>query len=287
MITSFISRISNRVSNSLRNLHFKSQITRKVVVARKLSELPDYPSSDSTPDQFFELTMKGAQRNYSLLHSFSQSEKVDVTSLNTWPITPEQNLTSEKLRELFNRNGSDKGDSHGYHHVYATLIDFTQNTKLQILEIGLGTNNRDTPSNMGRFGIPGASLRSWRDLDSRIEVVGADIDSRVLFQEERISTYQVYQTEQSSWDGFTAILGEQYFDLIIDDGLHAPLANLMTIKNLLPRLKSSGHLVIEDVNINALPLWDIFSDITKNNINIKIVKASKAHMVILSKGVIL
>lgn len=287
MVASLISRIYNRVANSLRKIYFKSQITRRVVVARKLSKLPDYPSSDSTPDQFFELTIKGAERNYSLLHSFSQSERVTVTPLRDWPITPEQNLTSEKLRELFNRNGSDKGDSHGYHRVYATLMDFTQNSKLQILEIGLGTNNRDTPSNMGRFGVPGASLRSWRDLDSRIEVVGADIDARVLLQEERIATYQVDQTEQSSWDSFTGILEEYYFDLIIDDGLHAPLANLMTIKALLPRLTPSGYLVIEDVNINALPVWDIFSDMTKNKLNIKIVRANKAHMVILNKKVIL
>lgn len=273
----------NRLSILYRVISFKSQLTRKIVVSRKLSSLPDYPSSDASPDQFLDLTIKGAKRNYSILHSLTDSEKIRAIPLANWPLTPEQESASERLRLLFNQNGSDKGDSHGYHRAYAKLINLSSNKNFRIMEIGLGTNNRDTASNMGRFGVPGASLRSWRDFDSTIEVVGADIDSRILFQEERIATYQVDQTEDSSWESLTSILRGQTFDLIIDDGLHSPLANLLTVRNLLPILRTGGHMVIEDVNINALPVWDLFFQLTKTKLNVSLIKADKAYILIINR----
>lgn len=280
-----MSRIINKVSTTFRNLRYKMQITRKISVARRLAKLPDYPSSDSTPEQFIALTLQGAESTYSLLHSFSRFDVTDVIPINEWPIKSDQEHISEKLRNLFNVNGSDKGDTHGYYRVYATLLDLKLEAPLHILEIGLGTNNTDTPSNMGKFGIPGASLRSWRDLDPRIQVVGGDIDSRILFKEERITTYQVDQTDQASWDNFVAKMSDKKFNLIIDDGLHAPLANLLTIKNLFPKLSPDGYMVIEDVNLTSLPVWRIFVELTRLDIEVKIVRAEKAHMVILNRKI--
>ena len=280
-----ISRITNKLSYMVRNLRNKTQVTRKISIARKLANLPDYPSSDSTPEQFIALTLQGAETTYSLLHSFSNSGLTAIMSIDEWPVRTDQDAISEDLRKLFNKNGSDKGDSHGYHRVYATLIDLKPETPLHILEIGLGTNNTDTPSNMGRFGTPGASLRSWRDLDPRVQVVGADIDSRILFKEERITTYQVDQMNQVSWDNFNANISKHSFNLIIDDGLHAPMANLLTVKNLLPKLSPNGYIVVEDVNIMALPVWELFIELTKSDIEVKIVRAKKAHMVILNKKI--
>ena len=55
---------------------------------------------------------------------------------------------------------------------------------LNIFEVGLGTNNVDVPSNMGKDGKPGASLRAWRDY-----FPNADIDTRILFKEDKIQTF--------------------------------------------------------------------------------------------------
>jgi hypothetical protein len=283
MIGKFFARVTNKLSSIYWKIRFQAEITRKITIAKKLSKLPDFPSSDSTPEQFITLTLKGSEKTYSLLHSFSNSNKMEIIPLSEWPVSTEEEQTSEKLRELFNQNGSDKGDSHGYHRVYATLIKLSLEKTLEVLEIGLGTNNQDTPSNMGKFGIPGASLRSWRDLDPRIQVVGADIDSRILFHEERIATYEVDQTDQSSWDYFISALGNQSFNLIIDDGLHSPFANLLTVKNLLPKLSPNGYMVIEDVNEVSLPVWDLFVELTKLDTQVRIVRANKAHLVILNK----
>ena len=73
---------------------------------------------------------------------------------------------------------------------------------MNILEIGLGTNNVDVVSNMGRDGIPGASLRAFRDYLINSKIYGADIDKSILFSEERIETYFVDQTNDTSFENF-------------------------------------------------------------------------------------
>jgi hypothetical protein len=42
-------------------------------------------------------------------------------------------------------------------------------------------------------------------------------------------------------------------------------------------------MVIEDVNENALPVWDLFFQLTKTELNLILIKADKAHLIILSK----
>ena len=51
------------------------------------------------------------------------------------------------------------------------------------------------------------------------------------------------------------------FDLMIDDGLHSPNANLHSLKFFLPRLKVGGYAVIEDVNPHTVDLWKIVSSL--------------------------
>ena len=53
-------------------------------------------------------------------------------------------------------------------------------------------------SNMGERGKPGASLKAYRDFFKNSEIYGADIDSQILFKDDRISTYYVDQTKERS-----------------------------------------------------------------------------------------
>lgn len=167
-----------------------------------------------------------------------------------WPtdVSPD----TAELGELFRKHGSDKSTHHDYYEVYGSLIN--RHEPLRILEIGLGTNNIDTPSNMGLGGSPGASLRAFRDWAPKAEVYGADIDRRILFEEDRIKTFFVDQTDPASLKALVSQVGSG-FDLIIDDGLHEPHANLNTIEALLPLLKPSGAMVIEDIEKSHLPYW--------------------------------
>jgi hypothetical protein len=161
------------------------------------------------------------------------------------------------LGALFKHHGSDKATLHDYERIYGTILAGKRQAALNILEIGLGTNNLDVLSNMGLWGKPGASLRAFRDWAPKAAVFGADVDKRILFNEERIATYWVDQANLSSLMGLVSQIGERKFDLIIDDGLHLPHANFNTLSALLPLLKPDGAFVVEDILPIHLPFWHV------------------------------
>jgi len=153
--------------------------------------------------------------------------------------------------------------------------------EFDILEIGLGTNNLDVVSNMGIQGRPGASLRSWREFLPQARIVGCDIDSRILFSENQIETYFLDQTSDDSWINLFSTLGDRKFDLIVDDGLHAPFANLRTIIHGLPRLKKNGSIVIEDISLNGLPVFQLLKNELLSDYNCEIVKTRRSIVFIV------
>jgi hypothetical protein len=161
------------------------------------------------------------------------------------------------LASLFCSHGSDKASTHNYHLVYAALLKDKRHEPIHILEIGLGTNNIDIASNMGRAGRPGASLRAFRDWAPSAHVAGADIDRRILFTEDRIATFFVDQTSPDTIDALARNFPPRSLDLVIDDGLHTPEANLNACAGLIGLVKAGGWMVIEDVNPEALPYWQI------------------------------
>jgi hypothetical protein len=132
---------------------------------------------------------------------------------------------AEHLKALLDQYGSDKATKHNYHSVYGAILSRIRSVG-SLLEIGIGTNNEELVSNMSSMGTPGSSLRAFRDYLPGSKIYGADIDRQVLFQEERIRTFFVDQTDLTSFRGLEA-LGN--FDLIIDDGLHTPNANLAVL----------------------------------------------------------
>lgn len=170
----------------------------------------------------------------------------------------EERMFDEAIKQLgglFNAHGSDKAQGHDYHRIYAPLLGPIRNDPLNILEIGLGTNNIDVQSNMGKDGRPGASLRAFRDWLPNARIYGADIDERILFSEERIMTYHVDQTNRLSLRGLAARFEPHSFDLIIDDGLHTPEANINTVNFALGLLKDNGVLVVEDIGEEFFEFW--------------------------------
>jgi SAM-dependent methyltransferase len=169
----------------------------------------------------------------------------------------ESKESAARLKSILNKYGSDKAVRRDYHYVYAFILKPTE-TVTRVLEIGLGTNNMDVVSHMGRRGIPGASLRAFRDFLPNAQIYGADIDRRILFSEERIETFFVDQTSLGSFDALGQGVGTD-FDLIIDDGLHSPNANIAVLTFALSRLKLGGWLVVEDIAHEALPVWQIIT----------------------------
>jgi hypothetical protein len=159
------------------------------------------------------------------------------------------NARSEALGSLLRAAGSDKASIHNYHHVYSWLLDPSR--AYDLLEIGLGTNNVALVSNMGVAGVPGASLRAFRDYLPLANIYGADVDAEILFSEPRIKTAHVDQLSPASLAALPAALGCAAFDIIIDDGLHSLGANLNTLVFGLAHLKIGGTMIIEDILAHA------------------------------------
>ncbi len=168
-----------------------------------------------------------------------------------------------RLSELCDIYGSDKGEisqsnhpyswpSHSYADYYSRLFSHCRGSVANVFECGLGTNNPMIPSSMGINGKPGASLRVWRDYFPNALVIGADIDSDVLFQEERIQTYFVDQLDPVSIEEMWRAVNVEFFDLMIDDGLHNFEAGTTLFVNSIQKLSPHGIYVIEDVHPSQL-----------------------------------
>ncbi|WP_456386183.1 hypothetical protein [Profundibacter sp.] len=179
--------------------------------------------------------------------------------------------SSEQLKPLLDSYGSDKANRHNYHILLGAILKDPEKVTA-VLEVGLGTNNKDVVSNMGRKGHPGASVRAFRDFLPNATIYGADFDKRILFTEDRIKTYFVDQTSQETFVELAAHIPEEC-DLIIDDGLHSPHANIATLIFGLQKVKVGGWIVIEDVNPDTLQIWQLVSNLLPENFESSIVQS--------------
>lgn len=200
------------------------------------------------------------------------------------PWVSEQNTS--RLCELLKANGSDKSTNHNYDRVYQPIINYLlfKSKQITLAEIGLGTNNLDVLSNMGASGTPGASCRSFRDFSPSINVYGADVDSRILFQEERIITQYVDQLQTSTIDQFINVSNP---DLLIDDGLHAFRANLNVLNSFVSyaKNKSEKWLIIEDLGFEVAQIscWLKILTILEDNCQLEswVIKTRNSFLIVI------
>ena len=173
-----------------------------------------------------------------------------------------KDLGSE-LSALCDKYGSDKGEikntghpyhwpSHTYADFYALLFAHCRQSIHRVFECGLGTNNPTLVSTMGVDGKPGASLRVWRDYFPNAHITGADIDRDILFNEDRIRTYHVDQTDSASIAALWDSVDPGHYDFMVDDGLHTFEAGVCLFENSVSRLAKGGVYVIEDVSMQNL-----------------------------------
>ena len=209
--------------------------------------------------------------------------QVSVKSISAETGAEDRDEDLVDLEGLFNKYGSDKSGKHNYHLIYSRILREKRNLPLAILEIGLGTNNLDIPSNMGLRGKPGASLRAFRDWAPNAKVYGADVDTRVLFSEERIETFFVDQTDVAALQALANRFPPRSFDLIIDDGLHNSEANVNTLLFALQLLKDDGVIVIEDVAIDDLPVWQIAIALLESSYECDFVQTKGACVVVVRR----
>lgn len=193
-----------------------------------------------TPSSLYEVLAKFFGRRAQLI--------IDAESLISNNV---QASLAAQLSHAFDKYGSDKSTTHNYHLIYGAILPcLTINTK--ILEIGLGSNNTEVISNMGRHGMPGASLRAFMDCVPSALIHGADIDQSIV-----VEGAEIFYVDQRNTETFAQITkrGQILYDLIIDDGMHTADTNLNTLNFAISALSSNGVCVIEDINESNLPIW--------------------------------
>lgn len=125
--------------------------------------------------------------------------------------------------------GTDKNSIHSYiDGFYEENFAPYKNKKISLLEIGISS---------------GASLFLWKKYFQKGSITGIDIID--LVTEEWRSSDIKYIFDNAYSKKFVADLPN--FDIIIDDGPHDLITQMMCIDLYLPKLNKGGLLVIEDV----------------------------------------
>jgi trans-aconitate methyltransferase len=133
------------------------------------------------------------------------------------------------LCEIALKYGTDKCGYHNYTPVYYDLL---KDKKVKrVLEVGIAA---------------GCSLRMWRDFFPGADIFGFDIDPDTFITEERIKCFPCDQNRASSLQTAAMNAGGN-FDLIIEDGSHVPIHQIVSAWTLLTFLAPGGIYVIEDV----------------------------------------
>ncbi len=194
------------------------------------------------------------------------------------------NDSRPQLNAICQRFSTDKGslnprrNDHAYADYYDAIFSRSRDKILNVMEIGIGSNNSDVKGFMGVDAIPGASLRVWREYFPNAIIYGADIDARILFQEERIKTFYVDQTDRKSiqklWNEIQKD-GPIEFDLIVDDGLHTMEAASTFLTESLGKLSAGGTYIVEDLEFRDIVKIENLVD--RNEFQIQYIKFSSSE----------
>lgn len=142
------------------------------------------------------------------------------------------------LSEFYKSTGenSDKGIVHCYiDEWYSNEFTPIQNEELSILEIGVNK---------------GDSIILWRDWFINSKIFGIDNKGEMTDEDinivNNIENVNIIYGDAYSND-IVDLYTDETFDYIIDDGPHTLESQLNCVKKWLPKLKSNGKLIIEDV----------------------------------------
>lgn len=128
---------------------------------------------------------------------------------------------------------SDKNTSHAYiDGYYSKEFSDKKEKDIKLLEVGIRQ---------------GYSHILWNKYFTNGEIWGADNgESGFTWDILKDTSVIIYEGDAYN-EKFSNILKDEYFDYIIDDGSHHPTHQLKCINLFLPKIKTGGKLIIEDI----------------------------------------
>ena len=145
------------------------------------------------------------------------------------------------LKELFikSKNFSSKWEK--YFDVYEEFFSKYRGKKIVFLEIGI---------------FNGGSLKIWKDyFGNNARIIGIDINPECKkFEQEGIEVYIGNQSDPKFWDKFFEKIGN--VDLILDDGGHTNLDQIMTTIKCVKKINDGGLLMVEDTHTSYMRFYN-------------------------------
>lgn len=167
-------------------------------------------------------------------------------------------MFSSALNQLANQFGSDKGSEHGDRHRYAQIYDLLfHNQRLTtgtIVELGLAQGPHDPVLGLGAqrptVGGTSPSVAMWLNYFPQARVFGFDIAdfSHLTTGNPRFTFIQGDAGSVGDLQRLAGSVGGEV-DILIDDASHASFHQQLALRELLPRVRSGGIYIIEDLHV--------------------------------------
>lgn len=157
----------------------------------------------------------------------------------------------KRLTYLANKYGTDKGTtcsfSHGFTEIYNDYFQkiadkcYEESRKVNILEIGV---------------FNAKSLYMYNEFfDGNCEIYGMDIDQQCLnYATENIHISICNQGDRNELSYFLKNINVK-FDIIVDDGSHIPMHQIISLASLYKTLSKDGIYILEDLHTNLNRSW--------------------------------
>lgn len=152
------------------------------------------------------------------------------------------------LSGLARKYKSDKFGAHFYTPIYEKYMREKKNTKVNILEIGVGGWSHKKGYSDPFKG--GESLKMWRDYFKNGKVYGLDIFKKELNLGNRVKIFQGSQDDRRILSKIIKQSGK--LDYIVDDGSHLYKDVVFSFNYLFNNLKNGGFYFIEDIQTSYL-----------------------------------
>lgn len=173
---------------------------------------------------------------------------VPLHTANSGGEIPHQ-YSADVFDRVFAHHLSDKSTIHSYQEAYPHILAMAGSVK-RVLEIGIGARSPSPDSLLGWAGQAGGSLHAWSQITGGAEVLGLDIDPRLEMTAPNISTRAMDSLDVDSVRLTAHAVSKECepFDLIVDDGLHVPMANITNLLYFFALARPGGFYVVEDLH---------------------------------------
>jgi len=148
---------------------------------------------------------------------------------------------SLSLKELFIKSKNYSSKHEKYFDVYEEYFSRYKGKNIIFVEIGV---------------FNGGSLKIWKEyFGANARIIGIDINPECKkFEEVGIDVHIGNQSDPKFWDNFFKQVGN--VDVILDDGGHTNLDQIITTTKCVSKINDDGILMIEDTHSSYIELYN-------------------------------